>query len=141
MCTVYTCVRTVHWLQQVQQLGKAAAGTQSAYPNPVPLRLAVFHRSANSARAFVKATATAPKNSAAAQAKLGQLAGYGRRQTCIELPEWARDRCKCPTCHGAANLSASGEVGGVVNSVHLCEADQSQNCKCCTNQLQVEQKR
>ena len=40
------------------------------------------------------------------------------------------------TCHRAANLSASGEVGCVVYSVHLNKADQGENSKRCADKLQ-----
>jgi len=39
------------------------------------------------------------------------------------------------TCHRAANLSASGEVGCVVYSVHLDKADQGENGKRCADKL------
>lgn len=42
------------------------------------------------------------------------------------------------TCHGAADLSASGEIGRAANPVHLNEAQQGQGSEGCARQLHAQ---
>ncbi len=60
--------------------------SHAAHQNPVPSRLAVFHSNVMNANAFVKTTATAPKNSAAAH---NQECQFLVSNVCITLKVFA----------------------------------------------------
>jgi len=101
----------------------------------VPSRLAVFHSNVMNANAFVKTTATAPKNSAAAH---NQECQFLVSNVCITLKVFAvrLDNSRHVPAIGPRICLPPEEVGCVVYSVHLNKADQGENSKRCADKLQ-----